>query len=282
VIGGAFYLATLKDAPTLTYTPPAVTADDALSQGKTNNELIQDARIINEGVKRDDTQRQAADAAIGDQPQAIGDSNDTSTTVEASRLSTLQTAFISEGDRRLKTLDATLQLFPKLNTQQQTAAKKLITDESTAITGLKAKAASESTFDAFTVDKASLDKEYGNYLLAISQVNLLVWANGQTKVEDKANVLGGKYQERLNTASDHGQDTSAAQVLVNSMQANKTTGSALTASILKDIPTIKPGDYNANRSVLRTYYTKMSNAHDNLSNVVKSASSLTTLMAKLQ
>lgn len=282
VIGVAFYLATIKDQPTLTYTPPAVTADDPLSDGKSNNELIQDARIINEGVKRDDTQRQAADAALADQAQAIGDNNDTNTTVESSRLSTLQTAFISEGDRRLKSLDTTTQLLPKLTAEQQPAAKKLITDESTAITGLKAKAAAEGTFDTFSVDKTALDKEYANYLLAISQVNMLVWANGQSAVESKVNVLGGKYQERLNTAADHGQDTSAAQVLVNSLQASKSTATDLTTAALKAVPIVKPGDYNANRSVLRTYYTQLSTAHDNLSNVLKSASSLTTEMAKLQ
>ncbi len=282
VIVGAFYLASIKEQPTLTYTPPPVTADDKLSDGKSNNELLQDARIVNEGVKRDEVQRLATDAALSDQAQSIGDATDTSTTVEAKRLPTLQTAFISESDRRLKTLDDTLQLLPKLTTAQQPVVKKFITDESTAITGLKAKAASESTYEAFTADKAALDKEYGNYLLAVSQINLLVWANGQTALEEKVNVLGGKYQERLNTASGKGQDISAAQIIVNSLQADKITANGLTAAALKDSTAVKPGDYNANRSVLRTYYTKLNTAHERLSNVIKSAGSMTSLLAKLQ
>jgi hypothetical protein len=196
-------------------------------------------------------------------------------------LSTLQTAFISEGDRRLKALTAAQQLLPKLTTDQQAIVKKLIIDESTAITGLKAKAASEATFDGFTADKTALDKEYGNYLLAIAQASLLTWANGQSALEDKINILGGKYQERLNTATDRGQDTSAAQVLVNTFQASKTTASGLTTTVIKTVPTVKPGDYNANRSVLRTYYTQLSTAHDNTGKAVQTASSLTSLMAKL-
>ncbi len=282
VIGVAFYLASIKETPTVTYTPPAVTADDDLTTGKSNNELIQDARIINEGVKRDDVQRQSADAVLSDQAQTIGDSNDTNTTVQTSRLSTLQTAFISEGDRRIKALNDALQLLPKLTIPQQTVAKKQITDEITSVTGLKAKAASETTFDSFSTDKTALDKEYSNYLLAIAQVNLQVWANGQSAVETKVNVLGGKYQERLNAATDHGQDVSAAQIVVNSFQANKATGTGLTAAALTAVTAVKPGDYNANRSVLRTYYTKLANAHDNLNNIIQSASSLTNLMDKLK
>jgi len=281
VVSIAFYFATHKAQPTLTYTPPAVTADDNLSPGKSNNELIQDARIVNAGLTRDEEQQKAAEAALNDVPQAIGDSSDTSTTVEASRLSSLQTAFISESDRRLKSLNDTLQLLPRLTTTQQTQMKKLITDETTAITGLKAKAAAETTTEAFAADKTAFDKQYGNYLLAIAQTNLLVWANGQTALESKVNILGGKYQERLNDASSQGGATATGQTYINTYQAGKTTAQGLTADALKLTVAVKPGDYNANRSVLRTYYGKMDTAHKELAKAVKAASDLTTVMSTL-
>lgn len=280
VLGFAFYFATHKPQVDLAYVPPEVTADDDLTKGKSNNELNQDARIIQAGVKRDDDQRKAAGTALSDQAQAIGDATDTATTVEASRLSTLQTAFISEGDRRLKALEDASKLVPKLTTPQQDMIKKQITDETTAITGLKAKAAAESNFDAFSADKTALEKEYGNYLLVLSQTYLLVWANSQSGVEDKINVLGGKYQERLNSAGNQGKDTSQAQILLNTFQAGKTTSSGLTAAALKSVTAVKPGDYNANRSVLKTYYSQLSNAHDEFNKVLTAASGLSSEMTK--
>lgn len=282
VISVGLYFVSHQEKPGLVYQPPAVTADDKLSEGKSNNELLQDARVINEAIKRGGTQRSVVGVVLDDQPQTIGDSaSDPSTTVETNRLSALQTAFISESDRRLKALNDTVQLLPKLTTEQQTSIKKLVTDETTVITGLKAKAASEATPEAFSQDKTNLDKQYGNYLLAIAQVNLLVWANDQAAIETKVNILGGKYQERLNEAGGDGKDTASAQILVNSLQANKTTSTGLTASVLKDVPVIKAGEYNANRSVLKTYYAKLSIAHDQLGSVIKSASGLTVEMRKL-
>jgi hypothetical protein len=237
-------------------------------------------QIVAKGLERDDTQRQAADKVLSDQAQTIGDDSDTAITVEASRLSTLQTQFISEGDRRLQALSDASKLTAKLPADQQDITSKLITDENTAITGLKAKAAAESTFDAFSADEKALDKEYGNYLLALGQVYLLTWANGQSALEDKVNIVGGKYQERINDADSQGKDTAQAQIFLNTFQAGKTTATGLTATVLKAVPPIKPGDYNANRSVLRTYYAQLSTAHDNLKKSQDASTGLAGEMSK--
>jgi len=263
VIGVGFYFLTHKPEVGVVYTPPTVSADDALSAGKTNNELAQDARIFNAGMKRDQEQLQGAGSVLSDQAQPIEESG-AATNVQASRLSTLQTAFISEGDRRLKSLDDAAKLLPRLDTTQQTTIKKQLTDEITVITGLKSKAASETTIEAFMEDKTALDKEYGNYLLVLAQTYMFVWANGQTALETKVNVLGGKFQERVNDGSSSGDDVAQAQILINTFQAGKTTAIGLTADALKAVTAVKPGDYNANRSVLKTYYSKLSNAHDEL------------------
>lgn len=280
VLGFAMYFTTHKPQVGVTYVPPSVTADDDLAPGKSNNELAQDMQIVAKGLERDDTQRQAADKALSDQAQTIGDDSDTAITVEASRLSTLQTQFISEGDRRLQALSDASKLTAKLPADQQDITSKLITDENTAITGLKAKAAAESTFDAFSADEKALDKEYGNYLLALGQVYLLTWANGQSALEDKVNIVGGKYQERINDADSQGKDTAQAQIFLNTFQAGKTTATGLTATVLKAVPPIKPGDYNANRSVLRTYYAQLSTAHDNLKKSQDASTGLAGEMSK--
>ena len=281
VIGVAVYFAGHKDKPVIVYTPPPVSADDDLTRGTSNNEVAQDTRILAAGVKRDGDQRTAADNLLDDQALAIGDTtSDPATAVEQSRLSSLQTAFISESDRRLKAMGGAQQLLQRLTDDQRPASNKQLSDEVTAVTGLKAKAASETTVDGFTADKAALDKEYGNYLLAVAQVYLLVWANAQGSLEARLNVVGGKFQERLNNASDNGQNTAVAQTVLNSLQANKSTSSDLTTKAMATVIAIKPGDYNANRSVLRTFYNQMSTAHDQLANASQSANSLARAVAQ--
>jgi hypothetical protein len=275
----AFLVLTQKEQPKITYQAPPVSADDKLTAGKSDNELVLDGRIIKAGLDRDNDQRSAATNVLADQALAIGDTtSDPATSVEQSRLSSLQTTFISESDRRLKALSAAQQLLPKLSDDQRPSSNKQISDETTAITGLKAKAASETTLAGFADDKTSLDKEYGNYLLATAQVYLLVWANAQSTLEGKMNIFGGKFQERLNAINSQGVDTSTAQTYLNTLQAKKTTATDLTDGSLKLIAVVKPGDYTANRSVLITYQKRLSTAHDQLSTGLDAAGSLVTFL----
>ena len=86
--------------------------------------------------------------------------------------------------------------------------------------------------------------------------------------------IGGKFQERINEASSAAKATATAQAALNSFQANKTTASALTSEVIKVVPTIKPGEHNSNRAVLKTYYDKLSSAHNELTKALDSTKKL--------
>lgn len=261
-IGFGYYTLTQKQGVGLQVETPKVTADDSLSQGKTNNELIIDRLIVEAGYTRDGEQAKAASNTLADQTLPVGDGITADTTVEATRLSQLQTEYISETDRRLKNLNTSLALTDKLTTEQKTQTQKVINDEITALTGLKAKSAAETTKESFLTDREALNAEYTDYLMSITQVHLLVWANSQTLLEEKVNVLGGKFQERLNDASNSGETIAVAQTQLNDYQSNKTTAKETTAKALKAAAELRPDTFNANKAVLKSYYDQLNSAHN--------------------
>jgi predicted ribosomally synthesized peptide with SipW-like signal peptide len=270
----AYFAATQKSGPTLTVEVPKVTADDLLTEGKSNNELVIDRMIVEAGFKRDQEQRTNSQAALDDEKLPVGDGVTASTTVEAARLSQLQTEFITESDRRLKALNQALSLAGDLPTEQKTVSQKYINDEITALTGLKAKSAAETSKEAFLADRDELDKEYTNYLMAIVQLRLLLWANDQMVLEEKINVLGGKFQERLNEASNSGNSIATAQTALNSYQAAKTTAKDTTAKALKAAAEVKPSTFNANEAVIKSYHDQLAAAHTEVGKAVEASKQL--------
>lgn len=272
-IGFAVWSASVKEQPAIRYTPPAVTADDPLSDGKSTKELVQDVRILDAAMKRADDYKEAAQKVLEDQQLPL-DTSATATTVEQDRLSSLQTDFIAECDRRIKALTETQPLLDKLTGAQRPVIEQLINKEITDLNGMKARVAAAASSDAFASDRQLLNQEYQSYLLALSQTNLLVWADDQAVIEDKFNVVGGKFQERVNEASTDGKGTATAQTALNSFQANKVTAKELTAQVIKVVPTIRPGEHNANRSVQKTYYGQLSTAHNELAKALVSAKKL--------
>ncbi len=275
-IFGYFALTAGKEEATLTVNPPSVNADDLLTAGKTNNELVIDTKIIEAGFKRDEEQRKEAETVLNDKSLPVGDGVTSATVVEASRLSQLQTEYINEVDRRLTALEVTTKLLTDLTVDQRNAAKILINDETTILTGLKAKAAAETTTEAFLADRAELEKEYINFTLAQSQVRMWLWANDQTILDEKVNVLGGKFQERINAASNSATSTAKAQTILNSYQTNKKLAKDLTASAINSVTEVKPNTFNANRPVLKSYYDKLALAHNEIEKALRSATQLTT------
>lgn len=282
VIFGYFAL-TSKSETTLTVVAPEIRADDLLTKGKSNNELLIDTQIIAKGIDRDESQRKLAEAALADEPLPVGDGVTTATTVEAERLSRLQTEFIAEADRRLKALNDLSPVIQKLTVEQKPVVSKTVSDETTALTGLKAKAAAETTTEAFLVDRTALEAQYINYSMVIAQVNMLRWANDQSVLVEKVNVLGGKFQERLNEASDKGSaGVATAQISLNSYQTNKTAAKAQTAAALKLIAETKPNTFNANRAVQKNYYNQLATSHNELVKAQTSGKELYTQIRAFQ
>jgi hypothetical protein len=266
--GLAYVSLTNKPGPVLQVETPKVTADDPLSKGKSNNELVIDRMILEAGLKRDDQQAKTASETLNDEPLPVGDGVTAATTVEAARLSQLQTEFIAETDRRLKNLNTAADIADELVTEQKTQSQKVINDEITILTGLKAKSAAETTKEAFLADRGELEKEYTNYLMVITQAQLLRWAGDQAILTEKVNILGGKFQERLNDASNSGESIAKAQTHLNSYQSDKTTAKDLTARALKSTLEVKPSTFNANKAVLKAYYEQLNLAHTNLDRAV--------------
>jgi hypothetical protein len=260
----AYLALTQKSTPSLVADQTTVAADDLLAAGSSNGDLVTDYRIIVAGVKRDGDERDTVKGILADTSLPIGDGVSASTTVEAERLSQMQTEYIKEADRRLDILNTTADKAEKLTSDQKTNSVKYIGDEVTALTGLKAKAAAETDKDAFLKDRDDLDDEYVNYLMSISQVYLLLWGNDQQVLAEKANVLGGKMQERLNDASNAGKSIATAQTLLNTYQTSKKTAQDTNEKALKATMAIKPSTFNANKAVLQAHYNELATAHDSL------------------
>lgn len=276
VVVGYFALTADKQEPALVVNTPKISADDLLTAGKTNNELLTDTKIIEAGYKRDEEQRKAAEAVLNDEPLPVGGGVTSATTVESERLSQLQTEYINEADRRIGALAITSKLLKDLTVEQRNTAQILINDETTALTGLKAKAAAETTREAFLADRTELEKEYINFTLAQAQVRMWLWANDQTILGEKVNVLGGKFQERINDASNSATSTAKAQTLLNSYQTNKTSTKDLTAKALVSITEVAPNTFNANRPVLKSYYDRLASSHNEIEKAMRTSTQLTT------
>jgi len=103
---------------------------------------------------------------------------------------------------------------------------------------------------------------------------MLQWANDQKVLDEKVNVLGGKFQDRLNDASNQGNSTAQAQTALNSYQANKEDATQATVDGLKAVLAAKPDSYEANRAVLKTYYGKLAAAHNELDKALPTAKTI--------
>ena len=279
VVTIAYYALTTKSSTGLQVAKPQVTADDPLTAGNTGGELAVDRLIVKAAYDRDETQRAAVEKILADEPLPVGGAATTDTTVQQSTLSTLQNEFIEEADRRLKALNESLKKTAELEPAQKPDVTKTINDEITALTGLKAKAAAETSEAAFQADVKALEAQYLNFLLGYVQAPMLVWANDQTKLNDKINVWGGKFQERLNDAGSSGNSIATAQTQLNSYQTNKTRAKDATTIALKAAFAAKPGSYEANRSVLKTYYAQLANAHNEVKNAMATADQLIAIVA---
>lgn len=265
--------------PVIKYTPPAVSADDPLTEGRSSKEIVLDVRILEAIIKRADGYRVAVANSLNDEPLAI-EASETGSAVEQERLSKLQTDFIAECDRRIKVLTETQDLLDKLTDSQRPTVEGLINKEITALNGMKARVANAADLNAFASDRQALNQEYNAYLLALVQTNLLVFADDQSVLGDKINRVGGKFQERINEASSSGRPTATAQTALNSYQANKVTARGLTDNVLKVVPTIKPGEQGSNRAVLKTYYEQLATAHNELTKALDSAKKLAVEVQK--
>ncbi len=272
-IGFTAWTLTRDDAPVITYTPPPVKPDDQLSAGKSSKELVQDVKILEAMAERATEYKKTALVGLNDRQLSIGTSS-TTTAVEQERLSALQTDFIAECTRRIKTLGQLQSALPKLTNSQRPIVEQLVNKEITDLNGMKARVATADSQDAFDAARQMLNQEYANYLLALSQSNLLVWANDQTNAEAKYNTLGGKFQERINEASSNGKSTAEAQTALNGFQAGKATATNLTGQVVKVVPVIRAGEYGANRSVLKTYYDQLTTAHNELAKALANAKTL--------
>lgn len=256
-----YFALTQKSGPVLQAQLPEAKADDLLTAGRSNNELLIDSRIIDAGLERDNKQKETSEKTLADSRLPVGDGVTTSTTVEAERLSRLQTEYIAEADRRLVALEAAGKQVEDLQEGQKAALRKVIGDETTLLTGLKAKAAAETTIEAFLADRDLLDKQYVNYLLAISRPPMLLWANDQAVLLEKINVLGGKLQERLNEGSNSGNTTAAAQTMLNTYQTNKGTAKDSNQAAVKSLIAVKVDSYEANKAVLVNYNAQLVSAN---------------------
>lgn len=274
-VGFAVWTSTQQSAPSIVYTPPAVTAEDSLSVGKSSKELVQDVKILEAGLKRAEDYRLTVEQTLADKVLPIG-GNTNATTVAQDRLSELQTDFIAECDRRIKNLSAAQPLLSSLTDGQRPVVEQLVNKEITDLNGIKARVAGTATQDAFDSARQILNQDYNSYLLAVLQLNLLIWANDQAVSEDKFNKVGGKFQERVDEAGASGKSTATSQTALNSLQASKVTAIDLTNKVVKVVPTILPGEQNSNRSVLKTYYDQLSTAHNELSKALGNAKILVT------
>lgn len=277
-IGLAVWTASSKTEQIIQYTPEAAEPDDPLTAGKSTKEIYRDVAILEASMKRQSEYQVAADKVLQDRPQA-GSTDPTASTVEQARLSQLQTLFISEAGRRIDNLTGAQKLLPKVTDSQRPVIEQLINKEITDLNANKARIAATANATALASEQQVMNQEYNAYLLALAQLNLLIWADDQSLVNDKVNIIGGKFQERIDEAGSSGKPTATSQTLINGYQANKVTAKDLTAKVIRVLPTIKPGEHNSNRSVLKTYYDQLNTAHNEH---IKALASAKKLAAEVQ
>lgn len=273
VIGLTVWVVAGNNKPSLVYTPPKVTADTPISAGKSTKEIIQDVRVLDAGYKRVEADEASAEKALQDK-QYTGDGDVSSVDQQQGDLSEMQTIMIKESNRRIQAMAKAKPLLKRLTSSQRPAVEQLLNGETSILNDLKQKVIKVSDVDSLDPIQQELNGEYNNYLLGLAQVNLLAWANDQANLNEKFNKVGGKFQERADTASNNGQSIATMQTILNGYQANKLTARSLTNGVIRVVPTIRPGEQESNRSVLRTYVTQLTTANNELSKANAAAKKL--------
>lgn len=272
-IGFMVWTASVKEQPIVRYTPPEASADDPIAAGKSTKEIYQDVSVLQAAYERGSQHQKTVAKVLEDKPLTIGN-DQTTAVVEEDRLSKLQTDFTAECERRIKQLNAALPLLNKLTEAQRPVTEGLINKQLTDLTAMKARVAAATTTDGFAAERQQLNEQYNAYLLTVLQANLLMWGDDQAVMETKVNVVGGKFQERINEASGEGKATATAQSALNGYQSSKTAAIDLTGKVIRIVPTIRPGEHNSNRSVLKTYYDQLTTAHIELNKTVENGKKL--------
>lgn len=264
VIGLTIWIVAGNNKPSLIYTPPKVTADTPISAGKTTKEIIQDVRVLDAGFKRTEIYKASSEKALADK-QYTGDGDASSVDQQQDDLSEMQTVFIKESNRRIQAMTKAKPLLKRLTSSQRPAVEQLLEGEISILNNLKQQVVKVTDVNELDPQQQELNGEYNNYLLGLAQVNLLAWANDQATLNEKFNKVGGKFQERADTASNNGQSIAAMQTILNGYQANKLTARSATNGVIRVVPTIRPGEQESNRSVLKTYVTQLTTANNELS-----------------
>jgi chromosome segregation ATPase len=205
------------------------------------------------------------------------------TAAQQQELKNLQISAKDEINRRIGHLNDVSSLLDndsKLLSKIDETIKHKVDDRGEKLVQLKKKLSQESSYPAAQKDVQQLKKDYSRYDLTLQKGFLLASADYQQSLEAKLSKLANKCHARMDTAASEGTDTSSQLITLNDLQSNLESADSATKTVVTKVPPIKHGTYQANRSVLISYYEQLQNATHNMQQAFADAQQLVAAIQK--
>jgi hypothetical protein len=100
---------------------------------------------------------------------------------------------------------------------------------------------------------------------------LIVTADFQTHLAKKNETLAAKLQKRLTIANNEGKDAATAQIMLNDMRSNLTSGNNLISEVVIEVPPVVLGSYETNKAWMAYKESRLVEARKKFANCLKDA-----------
>lgn len=182
-------------------------------------------------------------------------------------LTNIQSRGAAEITRRLNTLNtlqSKISAAKHLTSGDQSALSLEVTGELGGLSTLQTTLANDQTCADARSDAKSIYSEYRVYALVVPKVQIIKAADDQQVTEGKLTTLAGKLQIRITADQLKSLNVTTLQTELNDMTTQTNNAQALSSSVEAAVLTLQPSDYNADHTILSTYYTELKTAHSDI------------------
>lgn len=132
-----------------------------------------------------------------------------------------------------------------------------IDSEIAGLTTLKTQLDGETTVTAAQTDNRNIYLDFRVYGLVVPKVTMVKAADDQQATEDLLSAMSIKLQYRINNALAAGQNVTALQDSLNTMESDTTTAQANSSAVETTVLPLLPAQYNTNPSLLDGDYAQL-------------------------
>ncbi|MDP3941744.1 MAG: hypothetical protein Q8Q49_05565 [bacterium] len=228
-----------------TFLPLSVAVAQTTSSGSSNPVLTQAAirksAILTQAAGRKETAASKAAERKAESQETV--------------MQNLQNRAIKEIDRRLEAMNrliTRISNIKKLSDAQKATLTTQVQTEITNLTNLKTKIQADTDIDTLRTDVKSIITSYRIYALLIPKIHIITAAESMLTATEKLSSAYTELNERVDSATVAGVDTTQMKTALATMQAKITDANTQINNAISTVSALTPTGYPGNISGLKT------------------------------